>query len=295
MNAKPLKPKTTYADQLALIKGRGCVVESDERAIACLSAINYYRLTAYFLPFRDTKTGIYTARVSFDQIMGIYAFDQALRFLLGSVIEDIEISLRANLAYYHSHKHEALGYEEASNFDPTFNWSELVRKMRRDKLRRKESRIFKHHEATYGGKFPLWVIVEFFSFGTLNYFIKGLKAEDKTAIANIFQTDPEHLNNWLAILNDLRNLCAHGGRLYYGHFSKHPTPLSNEKFNEKKKNSLYAQLLLLKWLYPDRQKWDTSIVPQLRRLVEAHSKHIRLSHMGFSNTWWKELHWSHAE
>jgi Abortive infection bacteriophage resistance protein len=295
MNAKPLKSKTTYAEQLALIKGRGCLVENDERAIICLGAINYYRLTAYFLPFRNPKTGKYTAHVSFDQIMGIYSFDQALRFLLGSVIEDIEIFLRATLAYYHSHKYGPLGYEEESYFEPRFDWSELVQKINRDKLRRKESRIYKHHRATYGGKFPLWVIVEFFSLGTLNYFIKGLKPEDKTAIASVFQTDSAHLNNWLAILNDLRNLCAHGGRLYYGHFSKHPTPPSNEKFNEKKKNSLFAQLLLLKWLYPDRQKWDTSIVPQLRRLVEAHSKHIRLSHMGFSNIWWKELNWSHAE
>ena len=47
-----LKLPTTYEEQLEKLISRGIVVEDEERCKKVLEDINYYRLTAYFLPFK---------------------------------------------------------------------------------------------------------------------------------------------------------------------------------------------------------------------------------------------------
>ena len=47
----------------------------------------------------------------------------------------------------------------------------------------KRTLVVKHHNQKYGGKFPLWVIIEFFSMGTLSYLYADLLTPDKKQIA----------------------------------------------------------------------------------------------------------------
>ena len=57
-----------------------------------LKQANYYRLSAYFLPFRK-KNGTYFADISFNRIQRIYKFDSKLRGVLFNCIERIELHL----------------------------------------------------------------------------------------------------------------------------------------------------------------------------------------------------------
>lgn len=50
-----MKVPTTYTEQLAKLKERGCVIEDEAACCEVLKAVNYYRLSAYFLPFRDAN------------------------------------------------------------------------------------------------------------------------------------------------------------------------------------------------------------------------------------------------
>jgi len=56
-----------------------------------LSQLNYYRLTAYFLPFRNKQDESYRNGTSFETVYLMYEFDRRLRGLLFKVIEEIEI------------------------------------------------------------------------------------------------------------------------------------------------------------------------------------------------------------
>jgi abortive infection bacteriophage resistance protein len=47
-----IKKATTYREQAEKIEQRGCCIESVDDAVRCFESINYYRLSAYFLPFR---------------------------------------------------------------------------------------------------------------------------------------------------------------------------------------------------------------------------------------------------
>lgn len=50
------KPALPYADQLALMVSRGLVCSDGTRALEWLKRIGYYRLSAYFVPFRVPGT-----------------------------------------------------------------------------------------------------------------------------------------------------------------------------------------------------------------------------------------------
>ena len=106
-----LKEPTTFEEQLELIKDKGFFISEykKQECIDFLKRTNYYRLSAYFLPFRK-KDGEFFSNVTFSRVQKIYEFDSLLRGLIFSTIEDIEINLRTKLAYYVAHKYGALGY-----------------------------------------------------------------------------------------------------------------------------------------------------------------------------------------
>ena len=48
-----IKKATTYEEQLEILRNRGAIIVDDAFCSQKLAEINYYRLTAYFLPFRQ--------------------------------------------------------------------------------------------------------------------------------------------------------------------------------------------------------------------------------------------------
>ena len=47
-----IKPPVDYCQQLGKIAKRGCIIDNEQEALEFLKKVNYYRLTAYFLPFK---------------------------------------------------------------------------------------------------------------------------------------------------------------------------------------------------------------------------------------------------
>ena len=88
-----IKEFKTWDEQVAKLIEHGCEdITSKEYAITILKRINYYRLTAYFLPFRDEESQKYDSnKVSLEKIYSIYQFDSELRLLLMEYLEDIEL------------------------------------------------------------------------------------------------------------------------------------------------------------------------------------------------------------
>ena len=65
-----VKEPITFEAQLQKLKGRGCIIENEAKAIEVLKNINYYRLTAYFLSFKkDQKT--YLEGTTFENVYHI--------------------------------------------------------------------------------------------------------------------------------------------------------------------------------------------------------------------------------
>ena len=115
-----IKQPKTYEQQVELIKEKGFIVNNDTECISFLKQANYYRLSAYFLPFRK-KNGTYFADISFNRIQRIYKFDSKLRGVLFNCIERIELHLRTQLAYYCGHVYGSLGYMDKSIYNKKHN------------------------------------------------------------------------------------------------------------------------------------------------------------------------------
>ena len=67
----PLKPPKTFEEQLEILNNHGLIIEDKEIALTILSKINYYRFSAYLLPFRNEKTKKYQESVTFTKIYRI--------------------------------------------------------------------------------------------------------------------------------------------------------------------------------------------------------------------------------
>ena len=78
-----LKKPTTFEEQVELIKKKGFLISEEQKqeCIQFLQRTNYYRLSAYFLPFRR-KDGDFFPGISFSRVQKIYEFDSLLRGLI---------------------------------------------------------------------------------------------------------------------------------------------------------------------------------------------------------------------
>ena len=64
--------------------------------------------------------------------------------------------------------------------------------------------------------FPIWVIVELFTLGMLSFFFADLNTQDQKDLARaVFHSTANNIKSWLRCCTDLRNICAHYGRLYF--------------------------------------------------------------------------------
>jgi abortive infection bacteriophage resistance protein len=278
-----LKQPATYKQQIAKLREHGCEVSDEAFCEEILAQVSYYRLSAYFLPFRGDG-GKYKAGTDFMNVYRLYEYDRKLRRLIFSVIEELEVYLRAQLSYYHTHIYGADGYMNPANFNNRHNHKRFTDRI--DDLLKNNSKVafVKHHLTEYGGQFPLWVLSELFTFGMLSYFYADMITADQKRIAyDKFSASVTSAKSWLYCCTDLRNLCAHYGRLYYSVFSAVPAKLPN--IDKSAENSLFAAIMAVRALYPDSGKWNKEFLPPMLALYDEYTEVIELRHIGFPENW----------
>ncbi len=281
-----VKQATTYEKQMEILKSRQIVIDDEYFCISVLKQLNYYRLTAYMLPFK-IKDNLYS-KVNFKQIYSVYEFDRKLRSILLESLEEIELLFRTKLAYYHGHKYGPLGYLNPVNYNQKHKHNEFIEEFNKLVSKNKENLFVRHHLLSKDGKFPIWVAVELFPFGMLSRFYADMIVSDKKAIAQKeFNTGFEQVENWLLCLSTLRNRCAHYMRLYYYNFSKWPKNTKLNKF--RLGNKIFDYIFIMKYCYSDIDKWKSSVFVYIKSLIEEYDNCIDLDHIGFPLDWEKHL------
>lgn len=279
---RQVKQPASYDEQIKKLVNHGCIVSDKEKCKEALQGVGYYRLSAYFLPFRKSD-GSYRTDITFEKIYRIYEFDRKLRNLIFSAIEVIEIHLRSTLSYYHAHKYGSSGYLDANNFNQKHNVEKFRNTIQKEIESNKNVLFVKHHIDRYDGQFPLWVVFELFTFGMLSYFYNDLHTADKKALMGVHY---KNAVSWLRCCTDLRNICAHYGRLYYRIFSAVPAGL---QLKESEGRRLWGALLAVKELYPSVNQWNNGFVVSLESLLSEYIDSVSLSHMAFPEDWSAKL------
>lgn len=286
-----IKNPTTFQQQLKLLKSRGCVITDEDFCLKTLRSVNYYRFSAYILPFKNDGD-TFKNGTTFEKIVNIYNFDKELRLLLFSVIEDIEIYLRTQFAYFHAHKYGSTAYLDESCFSNRHDSQKFNELIQKEIHNNKNVLFVKHHIEKYGGLFPVWVITELFTFGMLSYFYADLTTQDQKILSRtLYNTIPQNIISYLRCTTDLRNICAHYGRLYFRIF---PAVPANVHVEENAKRRLWGAIQAVKALYPDATKWNEKIIPALQNLFEKYKANIELCHVAFPADW-SELLIKHPE
>lgn len=228
------RPWLSYEQQLQKLKDRGMQVSDDAAALASLEQFGYYRLSAYWYPFRHKEfdesgrlsriTDSFIPNTELRDAVKLYLFDKKLRLLLLDALERIEIALRVDIAHLlgrldtfaHTKPdklHKSFANKSKGNGKPTaFNaWNQ---KRIYVEARSKEDFV-EHYKAKHGPDLPIWVAVETWDFGALSQLFAMMKVKHQTQIAMKYGVaDWEAFQSWLRSLNYLRNICAHHSRLW---------------------------------------------------------------------------------
>jgi abortive infection bacteriophage resistance protein len=289
------KLATSYAEQVALLRKRGMIIDDAAEAEFYLRHLNYYRLSAYWLPFEaDHPTHQFKPDTHFSDVLNLYIFDRELRLLVLDAIERIEVSTRCQWAYHLAHKHgphahldPSLAYNRRhwqSNFDKLF-----------DEVNRSEETFIRHLQSTYSEVLPpVWAVCEVMSLGLLSRWYNTLKPmPTRRAIASVYEVDEKVLQSWLHHLSLVRNLCAHHSRLWNREFSiipeipkSKPIRLAGEFITGSRKiyNTCLILLHYMDVIAPNHH-WRI----HLKALITQHN--IPVGMMGFPADWEQRIPW----
>jgi len=95
---KYTKPALSFDDQAQRLLDRNLIARNKAELVKRLSiVVNYYRLSAYWYPFKqvDPITGDerFTPNTAFEIIWGRYTFDRRLRLLVMDAVEHVEVAI----------------------------------------------------------------------------------------------------------------------------------------------------------------------------------------------------------
>jgi len=300
------KPPLTYAQQADQLIARGMAGDRD-LIISRLQAVSYYRLSGYWYPFRlanpadpSTRLDRFRDGTTFAEVWNRYAFDRRLRLLVMDAIERVEVEVRSQLAYHHSHRYGAFAYAMDPQSLPSLRPSERRVRYLEDcdkQYRQAKETFVEHFRKKYGDQhacLPVWMACEVMTFGGMLTFHLGCHADIRREIAKPFGVHDTVFDSWLLTFNTVRNICAHHGRLWNRELGVKPkipskgaawhTPVSvgNDR--------AFCVLTLCKWSL-NRIAPQSRWADRLRDLLKEFPAIPRVS-MGFPPDWEQCPIWS---
>jgi abortive infection bacteriophage resistance protein len=289
------KPPLSYEQQIDLLESRGLIIKDREKARNILRRINYYRLSAYCIPFQSSKD-CFSVNTTIEDIVELYNFDHDLRTIIFESLQVIEIFIRTLITYHLSHKYGAFGYANQKNFSSTFiNHQKWIDELN-DVLSRSQEVFISHYKTKYDESkhFPIWMATEVVSFGALSLLFAGLKPSDQNEIAKEFNINHEVFKSWLHHLVYIRNICAHHARLWNRVLAIKPKiPKKLDSWHKPytiQNGRVFSSLSIIYYILKKSCEGADNFKKQLLHLFERYPT-INLSSMGFKTDWFKHEIW----
>ena len=317
--AKPFLP---VSEQVELLRDRGMETGPSGEAEALLRRVGYYRLSAYWYPYRIRHsaesgeievTSAVEPGTSLRAIEQIYDFDAQVRSLLLEAVEAIEVAIRFRVGHTLGFRHR-FAHRRRDSLDPCFTGEpqsdssaacghdEWLREYELQEGRSQEEFV-RHFRQAYGPHLPVWVATEVMSFGTLRRLYLGTAEQDRRLIATAFDLftvtgagDFGLLSNWLEHIRHLRNLCAHQSRIWNRSFTAELASSSNvselEHLDRRSRHRLYGSVAVLTYLMAridQRSDWSRRMIELLQRQSDLLG--LRLETMGFPEGWESQEIW----
>ena len=260
-----MKTKTfkTLDEQIDILISKGLVFDDIDNAKSILLRENYFFLSGYRHVFLNPDNKTFIEGTKFRELYAMFSFDRQLRNIIFKNILIVENNLKSILAYVMSKNH---GFKENNYLNPhnfvkdskkTKQINDLIRKMKRQiSVNGKQHAATAHYLVNYG-YIPLWVVVKVLSFGIVGELYTILQYQDQKEIADVFGVDIYSMIEYLPILANYRNLCAHEDICYNNKTQKviedtkyhrllYITKADDEYIYGK--NDLFALVIILKFI-----------------------------------------------
>lgn len=211
-------------EQIAILKSRGLNIPDKAAAKQFLYQNNYYRVSGYSLTLR--KHDVFAKSATFQNIVDIYNFDHELRHILLKYMEIIEVAVKSIYSHEFTKLHGATGYLDASHFsDPTKHAVILAKAETQKTSRLPHEAYLKHFVEELKQEVPLWAYVDLLTISDISFLYAISEPTIKTAVANalgITKQGDYLVGRFMHSMTIIRNLCAHGSRLYNRLFEQKP-------------------------------------------------------------------------
>ena len=294
------KPSKSIAEQIALLESRGLRIADHASAERALSFISYYRLRAYWLYFEaDLSNGLRRLRpgTSLKQVLALYEFDRELRLIVLDAIERIEVAARGSWAHQLAMRHGSHGYLKPSLYPDRSQFDANYRALL-DEVTRSHDSFIVHYKRTYDEPLmpPVWMSAELMSFGLLSKWQGALgAAADRKGIARPLGLSDKTYFSFIHHLTNIRNVCAHHGRLWNRLFAVRPV-LPSQPSNlaaslvQNAEPALYNTLTIMIFVLT-RIDPDQGLGRRLAALLMRHPTND-LGAMGFPEDWQRRDIWA---
>jgi abortive infection bacteriophage resistance protein len=218
------KPPLSYTDQATLLLSRGMVADADF-LVRQLQAVGYYRLCAYWYPFKQPDN-TFLPGTNFDTVWRRYRFDRRLRLSVIDAIERVEVGVRSALMTELAMRFGAFAHLDHVNFPGVKpqRHAQFIDDLREEASRSREAFV-EHFRATYDEfpDLPIWAAAETMTFGAMFTLFKMSDRRIQKDVARRYRIAAPVLLSWLQTLNYVRNICAHHARLWNRELAIKPT------------------------------------------------------------------------
>jgi len=277
------------------------------------------------LPFKDQQTKCFSSGTCFEDGLELYLFDSKLRRYLFSVIEEVEIGVRAVFDQWMTKETDnPFWYLDSSLFTTNGAQINTVAKVR-TMFKDSKEEFAAHYRTKYYNEYcpfyrdlpPGWVAIELMTFGNLSKLMSNL-AEDQYQPLKMNRFSKQYLSvekykslcSWVHTIHQVRNYCCHHNRLFNRNIiapagikrilsdqvslvKTRPAP-ENEEVEQL--NRLYTAIAALQQINSGLGYQD-KIGPKISEIFDNHpiSKQFMAS-MGFPENWKEEpLFFNHCE
>lgn len=285
----------TIEEQIAILESRGLKIPDKVNAGNFLLYNNYYRISGYSLTLRDHD--VFNANANFQNIVDIYEFDYNLRHILLKYIELIEVNMKSVYTYEFTKVYGAIGYLNSSIFTDATTYADIMERAEAQKTSRLPHEAYlKHFVRERNQAIPLWAFVDLLTISNISLLYKISPQQVKLSVAKAFNLTVQGdklLERFMHHMTIIRNLCAHGSRLYNRLFEQKPW-LSKKELamlislpdGTRDNAHLYGFILIM------RRLLSPAAFSEMKSEIETLSKKysfVNLRHYGFREDWKKLL------
>lgn len=301
------KPFLNYTDQINnLINNKHLIINDIDFANSTLHDVCYYSLIdGYKGLFYNLTNNSYETGTKFEDIVSLYQFDAVLRSLVFKYICIIEQKMRSCISYSfcETYSENQSAYLNTSNYDyiPKNKnaINQLIKILDYQANKNTEHKYVVYQRNTYKNV-PLWVLMQTLTLGQTSKMFSILPNNIQVKISSNYQhINEKELSQFLKVITNFRNICAHNSRLYsFKSGYEIPNTTIHKKMNIPLKGNhyicgkrdLFALVIAFRYLlkpsdFVSFKKELTLLINTFSKNTSASKKDKLLVSMGFPSNW----------